>query len=160
MPNVSPNFHALGSINPFKYGSHINTSVFLRFRNQFPDIVKAAYIYVLNQTALYMHKPLENTGLPPHFSVAIDKSTPHRDTNQAIMVIVQVDGRRIAMPIDAPLVYGYQETQEGMNPVIQGGSGKDLADQVVKVLKTSLQLTPDDLRFLRGKISFFQCTGF
>ena len=106
-----------------------------------------------------MHKPLENTGLPPHFSVAIDKSTPHRDTNQAIMVIVQVDGRRIAMPIDAPLVYGYQETQEGMNPVIQGGSGKDLADHVVKVLKTSLQLTPDDLGFLRGKISFFQCTG-
>ncbi len=97
---------------------------FFCFRNQFPDIVKAAYIYVLNQTALYMFKPLESTGLPPHFSVAIDKSTPHRDTNQAIMIIVQVDGRRIAMPIDAPIVYGYQETQDGINPVIQGGSEK------------------------------------
>lgn len=129
---------------------------FFRFRNQFPDIIKAAYIYILNQTALYMHKPLESTGLPPHFSVAIDKSTPHRDTNQAIMIIVQVEGRRVAMPIDAPLVYGYQETQDGINPVIQGGSGKDLADQVVAVLKTSLQLMPDDLRFLRGNISFFQ----
>ena len=132
----------------------INTLVLLHFRNQFPDIVKAAYIYILKQTALYLHKPLESTGLPPHFSVAIDKSTPHRDTNQAIMIILQVDGRRVAMPIDAPIVYGYEEDAEGVvNAVIQGGSGKDLAEQVVKVLKTSLQLTADDLRFVRGKIS-------
>eukprot|EP00794_Sanderia_malayensis_P021154 gene21154-23234_t len=119
-------------------------------RNQFPDIIKAAYIYVLKQTRLYMHEPLLSTGLPPHFSVAIDKSTPHRDTNHAVMIIVQVDGRRIAMPIDAPLVYGYEEDEDGANVELQGGSGIDLAEQVVAVLKTKLQLTTDDLQFLRG----------
>eukprot|EP00794_Sanderia_malayensis_P013219 gene13219-14568_t len=36
-------------------------------RNQFPDIMKAAYIYVLKQTRLYMHEPFSSTGLPPHF---------------------------------------------------------------------------------------------
>eukprot|EP00794_Sanderia_malayensis_P003887 gene3887-4431_t len=118
-------------------------------RNQFPDIIKAAYIYVLKQTRLYMHVPLSSTGLPPHFSVAIDKSTPHRDTNHAIMIIVQVNGRRIAMPIDAPLVYGYEEDEDGANVELQGGSGIDLAEQVVAVLKTTLQLTTDDMQFLR-----------
>ena len=69
---------------------HYKTSF---FRNQFPDIIKAAYIHVLNQTSLYLRKPLDSTGLPPHFAIAIDKSTPHRDTNQAIMIILPFNGR-------------------------------------------------------------------
>ena len=121
-------------------------------RNQFPDIIKASYIYILRQTTSYLHKCLESTGLPPHFSVAVDKSTPHRDTNQAIMLIFPVNGKRVSMPIDAPLVYNYEREEDSDAHSIQGGYGVDLAEQVLAVLQAALQLTADDLSFLRGTI--------
>ena len=78
---------------------------------------------MLNQTSLYLCKQLDSTGLPPHFAIAIDKFTPHRDTNQAIMVILPYNGRRVSMPVDAPLVYECLDD----DGTIQGGSGQDLA---------------------------------
>ena len=94
-----------------------------------------------------MREPLRSTGLPPHFSVAIDKSTPNRDTNQAIMVIMPYDGFRISMPVDAPLVY---ESSEDGN--ITGGTGQDLAEQVVDILTKKLHLSAKDLSRLRGRV--------
>ncbi|XP_046847235.1 uncharacterized protein LOC124440832 [Xenia sp. Carnegie-2017] len=105
-------------------------------RKQFPHIIKAAYIHVIKQTASYLQKPLVNTGLPPHFSVAIDKSTPHRDTNQAIMIFLPVNGKRTAMPIDAPLVYEYRDADSDNEDTIRGGYGEDLAVQVIEIFKT------------------------
>jgi hypothetical protein len=128
--------------------------------------MKAAYIYILKQTTSYLHKPLNSTGLPPHFSIAVDKSTPHRDTNQAIMLIFTVNGKRVSMP-NAPLVYEYGREEDSDEDSIMGGYGVDLIEQIVAVLKASLQLTDDDLSFLRGKnsilttsiaISCYSCT--
>ena len=68
---------------------------------------------------------MDSTGLPPHFAIAIDKSTPHPDTNQAIMVILPCNGQRVAMPLDAPLVY---ECVDNHGSVF-GGTGQDLATQ-------------------------------
>ena len=118
-------------------------------RNQFPDIIKAAYIHVLNQTSSYLRKPFDSTGLPPHFAIAIDKSTPHRDTNQAIMVIMPCNGRRVSMPVDAPLVYECLDD----NGTIQGETGQDLAQQIIEVLTQKLDLTLPELAFLRGECS-------
>ena len=57
-------------------------------RNQFPEIILAAYHYALIQTSKYLKEPLESTGLRPHVTLAVDKSTPHRDTNHAILVLL------------------------------------------------------------------------
>ena len=70
---------------------------------QFPEIIHAAYAY--KETAKFLQEPLISTGLPPHFGLAIDKSTPHRETNQAIILLVPSGGKHVAVPIDAPVVY-------------------------------------------------------
>ena len=74
-------------------------------RKQFPAIINAAYWYVINKTALYLRKPLPSTGFPPHFGVAIDKSTPHRDTNQTIVLLLPPEVKHVAMPVGAPFVF-------------------------------------------------------
>ena len=65
-----------------------------------------------------------------------DKSKPHRDTNQA-MVIMSYNRFRISMPVDAPLVY--ESSEEGD---ITGGTGQDLAEQVVEILTKSYSKRP------------------
>ena len=115
-------------------------------KNQFPDIVKAAYQYILNKTKKYMETPLPSTGMRPHFSTAVDKSTPHRDTNQAIVIIIPVDGVRVAVPIDAPLVY---KISEPGSDVLSGGTGADLADQVINTLE-KIGITGEGLSYLRA----------
>ena len=108
---------------------------------------KAAYIHVLNQTCLYLRKSLDSTGLPPHFAIYIDKSTPHRDTNQAIMIIITYNGRWVSMPVDAPSVYECSDD----DGTIQGGTEQDLAQQVFEVLTQKLDLTLPELAFLQGE---------
>ena len=53
---------------------------------------------------------MPSTGHRPNILIAIDKSTPHRDTYQAILLITSVYGNRMANPIDATIVY---DTFEG-----------------------------------------------
>ena len=113
-------------------------------RNNFNEIVHAAYEYIIIQTKDYLHTPLKSTGLPPHVSVAVDKSTPHRDTNQAIVLIFPVEGKRVALPIDAPLVY------KTVGKSITGGAGKDLAAQIMEVLSTKVGFSEADFHFVRA----------
>ena len=51
---------------------------------------------------------------------------------------MQVDGKRMAILIDTPIVY---DTVDGG---IEGGSGEDLADQIVKVLEKVLDFNEDN----------------
>ena len=74
--------------------------------------------------------------------MAIDKSTPTGDMNQAMVLIKSYNGERITVPIDPPLVHEDEEE-------LTGGTGRDLADQIVKVLK-DLKLTPGQMLFMRG----------
>ncbi len=120
---------------------------FLNFySNQFPQIIRVAYEYVLMQTATFLKEKLQSTGLQPHFSVSVDKSTPHHDTNHAILIIIPVNGKRVAVPIDAPLVYKVNDDNS-----ITGGVGSALAQQVVSVLKKDLEMNNDDLSYVRGE---------
>ena len=118
------------------------------FRNKFNEIIKAAYIHILKQTLSFLRKPLDSTRLPPRFAIAINKST--RITNQAIMVILPCNGQRVAMPLDAPLVY---ECVDNHGSIIEG-TGQDLATQIFDVLTIKLGLTPPELSYLRGRFSF------
>ena len=63
------------------------------------------------------------------------------------MILIPFEGKRLSVPVDAPIVYGFSKT-EGQ---IQGGSGQDLAEQVYDTLKKNLNLSAADLLFLRGK---------
>ena len=103
---------------------------------QFPEIIHAAYAYVIEETAKFLQEPLISTGLAPHFGLAIDKSTPHRETNQAIVLLVPSSGKRVAVPIDAPVVY----TVNPNSGDIQGGSHDELAKQVMSVLSEKLKI--------------------
>ncbi len=79
-------------------------------------------------------KPLASTGLPPHFSTTLDKSTPAYISNHAVMVLVIVDGKKTAIPIDAPRVYHFEDSS------LQGGTASELAQQVIASLLKMLNL--------------------
>ena len=113
-------------------------------RKQFPFIVKAAYHFIMERTKEYLRTPLESTGLPPHFCLTADKSTPHMETNHAVLVILPVEGKRVALPIDAPCVYGIEEDDW----LTTGGPGEDLADQISQVLLHRLCFESEDLHFV------------
>ncbi|CAB4027232.1 Hypothetical predicted protein, partial [Paramuricea clavata] len=115
-------------------------------RNQFPEIILAAYHYALTQTNNYLKEPLESTGLRPHISLAVDKSTPHRDTNHAVMILLPFKGKQAAVPIDAPIVYSVAERTAD----IEGGDGEDLAKQVTDVLKKKLDFDENDMHYVRA----------
>lgn len=102
------------------------------------------------QTKEFLKQPLESTGLPPHISLAVDKSTPHRETNHAVLVILPVKGKRIAMPVDAPTVYTVDEKTN----VIKGGTGSDLVKQILTVLKDKLDFEEKDMHYIRGTYIF------
>ena len=116
--------------------------------NQFKEIIKTTYEYVVLQTKNFLKDPLVSTGLRPHISLAVDKSTPHRETNHAIVLILPVNGKRFAMPIDAPVVYSYSGDDKGAD--IYSGTGEDLAEQVVSVVKDKLGFNADDMPYIRG----------
>ena len=58
-------------------------------------------------------------------------------------------GKRSAIPIDALLVYDV--TNDGN---IEGGSGEDLAHQVVNVVRVDLEMETDELSFIRCKNNY------
>ena len=120
-------------------------------RKQFPAIINAAYWYVINKTALYLRKPLPSTGFPPHFGVAIDKSTPHRDTNQAIVLLLPSEGKRVAMPVDAPLVYTLSDSN-----ALEGGAHIELSAQIFDVLTKKLRVDEESLHYLGGNFLWIE----
>lgn len=108
--------------------------------------MKTCFQYVMQQTSTYVHTVLPSTGVRPHLTIAADKSTPHRDTNHAVLLLLPVDGKRIAVPLDAPLVYEVnQETHD-----ILGGSGSDLLEQITNVTSQKLKFSPMDMYYIRG----------
>lgn len=68
------------------------------------------------------------------------------------MVILPAEGKRVALPIDAPIVYSNGEEEFDLH----GGSGEDLAQQVVTVARHKLGFNQDDMQYIRGKFLFFK----
>ena len=57
------------------------------------------------------------------------------------------------MPIDAPVVYSFFD--DGDDDVgIQGGTGQDLAEQVVSVIKDKLGFNSYDISYIQGQFEF------
>ena len=68
-------------------------------------------------------------------------------TNHAVLVILPVQGKRIAMPLDAPPVYRVAEMTVDI-----GGTGQDLAKQIVTVVQEKLDFQQQNMHYLRGTV--------
>ena len=96
----------------------------------------------------YLMTERPSTGFCPHFSTTCDKSTPGRETNQAIMLQVIHRGKRLAIPVGSPTVY---TTSNDESMAIDGGSGYELGSQVLSTLLDYALLDPKSLSFHMGK---------
>lgn len=55
---------------------------------------------------VWLNKPLPSTLLPPHIWATIDKATPSRTTNQAVLVVARNEaGIPCPIPVAAPQIY-------------------------------------------------------
>ena len=75
-------------------------------RNNFNDILYCLEKTVNRRINVWLIKPLPSTQLPPHIWATVDKGTPSRTTNQAILVVARnKTGVPCPIPVDAPGVY-------------------------------------------------------
>ena len=118
-------------------------------RKQFNEIMRAAEIFIDDQTKEFLVKPMPSTNLPPHFYVTADKSTINHTTNQAVMICLVVDGKRAAIPVKAPRVYsanagsgsGDEDTDEDNAVEVSGARANELAYKVYSVIKDTFHLS-------------------
>ena len=62
------------------------------------------------------------------------------------MVILPYKRKRIALPIDAPLVYRVDEENQFV-----GGTGDELAHQIIDFIKKGLEMDQEDISYIRCK---------
>ena len=89
-------------------------------RKQFNDLLTLVCSTINRKIDRKLCAPLPATGYPPHFFITFDKSTPSRETNQAIIIAPVVDGERVPYFLGAPEVYSVEEAQH----VLSGGQWK------------------------------------
>ena len=103
-------------------------------RNQLNSMIKAFQSYLHKKTHDLLTTHLPSTKLPPDFGTTSDKSTPTHVSNHAIMILVMVNGKKTAIPVDAPPVYSYAVAR------LEGGTADELAEQVISALVKTLKL--------------------
>jgi hypothetical protein len=75
-------------------------------RNKFSEILHCLEKTVNGKINDWLNQPLPSTQLPPHIWATIDKATPARITNQAVLVVGRNEsGTPCPIPVDAPAVY-------------------------------------------------------
>ena len=137
----SANLHSEDLIG-LLYSSGANVGNLGHGRNQVNEMTKAFQEYLLQKLNRLLTEPLPSTGFPPHFSTASDKSTPIRVTNHAIMVVVMVNGKKVAVPVEAPAVYDFKDSD------LVGGTACHLAEQVLTSLKDKVKVKQESLSYL------------
>ena len=75
-------------------------------RKNFNDIIYCLEKAIDEKTNKWLNSPLPSTGLPPHFWSTVDKATPSRETNQAVIIVARDErGNVCPIPVAAPTVY-------------------------------------------------------
>jgi len=74
-------------------------------RKRMPEILQHIDTYLDEECSKVLRQPLKSTGMPPHFFISVDKSTPRRETNQALLLLFVNEGKRVAFPVSANVVY-------------------------------------------------------
>ena len=118
-------------------------------RMNFNQICRAATLYICKKNVEILMQPLPSTTLPPHFYFTADKATINRKTNQAIILGLMNEGKRVAVPIGAPLVYRGAVEQDGSITMV-GGTAAELADAIIDTILQKSGLPADHLSYLTG----------
>ena len=75
-------------------------------RKNFNDIINCLEKAIDEKTSEWLRTPLPSTGMPPHFWSTVDKATPSRETNQAVIIVARdKNGDVCPIPVSAPTVY-------------------------------------------------------
>ena len=107
----------------------VNVGKIRHGRNLFNDILYCLEKAVNVRINAWLKTPLPSTMLPPHFWATVDKATPSRKTNQAILVVARnSSGVPCPIPIEAPNVYTDFRT----------ASYESLAELLVKAIEDNL----------------------
>ena len=95
-------------------------------RKQFNDICYCLEAVINRETNTWLNTPLLSTGMPPHFWATLDKATPSRITNQAVLIVARnQEGKPCPIPVNSPDVY--QQTEEASYDI--------LAEQMVDAIE-------------------------
>ena len=95
-------------------------------RNNFSDILYCLEKTVNGRINAWLNRPLLSTQLPPHFWSTVDKATPSRTTNQAVLVVARdKTGVPCPIPVAAPSVY----------TELEQASCNKMADLLIKVIE-------------------------
>lgn len=116
-------------------------------RKQFNEIMRAAEIFIDKETRKFLIKPMDCTGLPPHFYVTADKATVNRYTNQAVMLCCIVNSKRRAIPVRASQIDEVADDENDEDDInnaenlrVIGASAGELAARVHSDVKEMYQL--------------------
>ncbi len=113
-------------------------------RNYFNDILSCLEKSVNRQIDSWLNEPLPSTLLPPHFWATIDKATPSRTTNQAVLVVNSERSwhslsNPCLIPVAAPQVYKefapatYDTMAELMIKSIKDNFSKDVLSRLCRI---------------------------
>ena len=113
-------------------------------QKQFNEIMRAAEIFIDNETRKYSIKPMDCTSLPTHFYVTADKATVNRYTNQAVMSCCMVQGKRRAIPVRASQIYEVADDEDDIDNAeklsVTGASAGELAARIHSDIKETYQV--------------------
>ena len=83
----------------------------------------------------WLSKPLPSTLLHPHFWATIDKATPSRTTNQAVLIIARAkSGVPCPIPVSAPPVYDEQASYDVLAQQLLDGISDNFSNDVLSHL--------------------------
>ena len=119
----------------------------------FNDLLNSASMYISSEIKRFLTTPLPSTGKPPHFFFTADKATIGRKSNQAVLIGAVSEGRKVAIPVGAPLVYRTEVEEDGTYH-LTGGNSAQLADSIVNQILTKLELPETMLSYLSGECIF------
>ena len=118
----------------------------------FPQMIRVACSYIDRETQQFLSTDLPNTVLPPHFYVTADKSTNHRQSNQATLICPVIDGKRTGIQLGLSRVY---TSSDG-----SGGWGNELAASIFSELKSQAKVDEMRLLLVQGKVTDGQYINF
>ena len=125
-------------------------------RKLFPDILYCLDKAVNEQTAAWLNTPLPSTSMQPHFWATVDKGTPSRVTNQAILIIARdASGTPCLIPVGSPDVYSnldasYGALAEMITETISKNFGNNVLTRLVGVSADGPYQTPSFREKLMG----------
>jgi hypothetical protein len=106
----------------------------LHLCKQFNNVVESICSTIDERLDQKLSYSLKLTGHPPNSFLTFDKSTPQWESNQGAMLVVMIDGSRVAYFLGALKKYSIEEGESD----ISGGQSESLVAQIFLELQTGI----------------------